>query len=374
MHWAYRDGAWLCGLAGAAMLLCLVALARKWLALRRLARSPAAGSLARVSRPAQAFRALLLLAAGALLMVVLLGPQWGQVPVEADPASGRDVFIVLDVSRSMLAEDARPNRLARAREGIRHLAAALEKEGGYRIGLIAFADRAVLLCPLTSDYRSFEEELNRATLDGLWLRGDRGADDGTQIGLALRRVEQAIDHKQAPYTDILLVSDGGDMEPDTVEAADLLAKAGIPVHAVGVGDPVRASPIPVKGVGGKRAWLEYQGERVQTKLDEEVLRQVASRTGGRYVAAGTGELRLDEVFGAVLADKPARPLQAGGQAHVWVHRFQWFLAPAVALLLLELLPGERSRSAGRRPHRANYFAWVRRRRAPASTPAGANRC
>ena len=106
-------------------------------------------------------------------------------------------------------------------------AITLAGAGGFRIGLIAFAERASLLCPLTSDYRCFEEELGRASLETLRLRGDPGADDGTQLALALRRAERAIDPNTAKYTDVLLISDGDDMAKDTLSAAEALGKMGV---------------------------------------------------------------------------------------------------------------------------------------------------
>src|SRR5262249_13564460 len=156
---------WLWGSALAALagVLAVVCLTRKRLAWRRLAASPLASSLLQVSRSIQFLKAALFVAGALLLAVVLLGPQWGKTTqTDLPPTRGPDVIIILDVSRSMLAEDATPNRLERAKADIRDLTARLEKQGGYRVGLIVFADRAVQLCPLTTDYRCFHEELSRA--------------------------------------------------------------------------------------------------------------------------------------------------------------------------------------------------------------------
>lgn len=358
MQFAYLNSNWWLGVAVALAVLALVALWRRRRALRRLTAEP----LLLVRRWVPFLRASLLTLAAALLAVVMLGPQWGFTVEDAPPVLGRDVLVVLDVSRSMLAEDVAPNRLARAKADIRDLAAALERAGGFRVGLITFAERAALLCPLTSDYRAFEEELGRASLETLRLRGDSGANDGTQLALALRRAERAINPETAKYTDVLIVSDGDDMATNTLEAAEALGKMGVAVDTLGLGDPVKGALIPVRGPDGQVTPLRYRGELVRTRLEEAVLKSIAEKTGGRYLAEGTGYLQLDRAFGAILAEKENRELHATSANRLGVHRFQWFLLPALALLLLELLLVEARRKPSQALARPRYFSWVRRRR------------
>jgi Ca-activated chloride channel family protein len=362
MQFAYPQWTWLLVLGGAVAGLALLTLVRKRRALRRLTQQDPDSPLLSLSRRLQLVRTGLVVLAAGLLGVVLLGPQWGYTVIETPSPSGRDVFFILDVSRSMLAQDVAPSRLSRAKADIRDLAAGLERAGGHRVGLITFAERAAVLCPLTSDYRCFEEELGRASLETLRLRGDTGADDGTQIGAALLRAAQAIDKRMAAYTDVVLVSDGDDMAPATVDAAKELAKLGVVVHTVGLGDPVNGALIPVRGVDGRTTHLRYKGELVHTKLEEPVLRAVAEQTGGRYIGAGTGYVALDGELGPVLAGKEGRERGPQEQSRVGIHRFQWFLAPALGLLLLELILGERRRS-NTGTVRPRYFGWVRRRTA-----------
>jgi Ca-activated chloride channel family protein len=362
MHWAYTDMIGVSGATAALGGLALLALVSKRRRLRRLATLPMTPSLLLVRRSVQFLKAGLIVAAMALLAVAQLGPQWGQVPADEEPVHGRDLLVLLDVSRSMLARDVAPSRLERAKADIRDLLVALKQRGGCRVGLITFADRAALLCPLTSDFRAFEEELTRASLATLRVRGDSGSRDGTQMGSALTRAEHAIPKDVAPYTDVLLISDGGDMEQDTLAAADRLGEAGVSVHAVGLGDAVEGSFIPVRGRGGAEEYLTYRGTKVRVRLEEDVLREVARRTSGQYVGVGTGFLPLDRWFDSVLAGKQDRALLAGASHHVFEHRFQWLLAPALALLVLEMLLADGTRKAlsvGRKP---NYFAWVSRRR------------
>jgi Ca-activated chloride channel family protein len=350
----------------------LVALAwlRRRRALRRLAQEPTAEPLLLVNRPRRLAKMALLLTAAGLIAFALLGPQWGEaIDDEPEaPSPGRDVLIVLDVSRSMLAQDVTPSRLARAKADVRDLVTTLERQGGYRVGLIAFADRASLLCPLTTDFRCFEEELSRASLQTLRLRGDSGSDEGTAIGLALHRAALAITPQMAAYTDVILISDGGDMEADTLAAADELKQFGVPVHAIGLGDAAQGALIPVIGRDGRPGYFEYQGEPVRVKLEEAVLRSITERTGGQYVGAGTGFVELDRWFGALVAGKALRDLKSSGRSPTFIHRFQLFLLPAVLLLVAEVLLRD-ARVADGPPRPTGYFTWLglRRRRWTAVT-------
>ncbi len=375
MHYAYPLLTPASVLAGGTVVgLLALAWLRRRRALRRLAEQPTVEPLLLVSRSRQALKSGLLLASAGLLAFAMLGPQWGRVVNDQPPTSspGRDVLVVLDVSRSMLAEDVAPSRLARAKADIRDLAASLERQGGYRIGLIAFADRASLLCPLTTDFRCFETELSRASLETLRLHGDTGAEAGTAIGLALHRAAQAIPKQSAPYTDVVLISDGGDMEEDTLAAADELKDLGVPVHAIGLGDPLHGALVPVTGPDGRRTYLEYQGEQVRVRLEEPVLRSITERTGGQYVTVGTGFVELDHWFGALLAGKAVRELQASGRGPIWIQRFQWFLLPAVLLLLAETLLRD-ARTAVGPPKGTGYFTWLGLRRRSGLSPAASEK-
>jgi len=169
---------------------------------------------------------------------------------------------------------------------------------------------------------------------------------------------------------VLLISDGGDMEDDTLAAAEELKALGVPVHAIGLGDPVRGSLIPLTDRGGRRTYLEYQGEPVRTKLEDEVLRGIAQRTGGQYLSVGTGFVELDRWFGALVAGKAVRDIPPSGRSPTFVHRFQLFLLPAVVLLLLEVVLHD-TRPLPAVPPGTGYFSWVRsrRRRAPFAASA-----
>jgi Ca-activated chloride channel homolog len=359
MHYAYFDWFWPCGLAATIASFAIFGLVQKRFALRRLAAYPSLQPLLLVSRPMQWLKLSLLLVAAGLLGFAVLGPQWGHADEVAPTVQGRDVFLLLDVSRSMLAEDVAPNRLERAKNELRTLLALLEQRGGYRVALIAFADRASQLCPLTTDYRAVQDEIDHVTLESLRLRGDTAGMYGTEIGAALRRAKAALDKEDGTYTDLILISDGGDMEANTLAAAEELAQTGVTVHAIGLGDPEIGSPIPVKLANGTRTQLRYRGEVVSTKLEEGLLRQIADRTHGQYFAAHTGSLSLAPLADAVAAHHETRELAADRNSR-WIHRYQWFLAPAIGLLLLEMVLRDTRRRRDHGPEQPKRFSWVKR--------------
>jgi Ca-activated chloride channel family protein len=272
------------------------------------------------------------------------------------PAHGRDLLVLLDVSRSMLAEDAKPNRLERAKADLRVLAGTLERRGGWRIGLIAFADRAALLCPLTTDFKHFHEELTGATLENLRTRRELpGWVDGTQLGVALARAERLVPDAPLSHAggdglgvrgdcDLLVISDGGDeLAEETLATIEALKTKQARVCTVGVGDPKQEVVIPITLANGQRDFVHYQGRYVGVRLEEKPLRQLAEQTGGTYFAAGTGPLAGNELL-ATLDTRPGRELNAAGQARDPVHRYEWFLLPAILLLLMEGLVSTRGQA------------------------------
>jgi Ca-activated chloride channel family protein len=358
MHIAYpHNVAWLLAVAG---LVCLavLALARRFTALRRLGvqDTRARGRFWSVSK------ALARCTAAVLIGIAILGPCLGERVLPTPLAQGRDLFVLLDVSRSMLTEDAGPNRLGQAKTIVHELTAALERYGGYRVGLVAFAERPVLLCPLTCDFRHLREELKSADLQSVRLRESRQtAGSGSDLQLALERVLRLLPSKEdaagsSLCVDVLLISDGGDANDAALHAAAEALKARrVAVHTLGVGDSTKDSPIPVRLASGGRDLLRFEGELVRTRLQEEPLREIATRTGGAYVPAGRGVgAVLDE-----LTSKETRELRAETQATAPIHRFQWFLLPAVFLLVFENLLGAR-RKASAPQKAARRAAWLTR--------------
>jgi Ca-activated chloride channel family protein len=196
-------------------------------------------------------------------------------------------MVVLDVSRSMLAEDAAPSRLKRAKAEILDL---LSKLKGHRVGLVAFAGRAQVLCPMTPDYGFFRVVLERADTRSV----GRG---GTRIGDGLRTALEAFGPGGGGARLILLITDGEDQDSYAVEAAKEVKKAGIRVVAIGFGDE-RGSEITLTDpkTGARSFLVDREGKVVQSRLDGKTLREIAMATDGAYIPAGVAALDLESII------------------------------------------------------------------------------
>jgi Ca-activated chloride channel family protein len=282
------------------------------------------------------------------LILGLAGPRWGKSD-EPGVAAGRDLVVVVDLSRSMLADDmaARdaPRRWEAARMALRDLMDAVARRGGHRVGLVVFAARAKLVCPLTTDYDHIRAKIEE--IDGEYppIECRPGPDapvaSGTRIGAGLIAAVQAHDARFPGYQDIILVSDGDDPADDRewAKGADTARRASIPVHAVGVGDPDRPSLIVIDGqILESAPNPDAPPNPVQTRLHEDVLRQVAAETRGEYLAARRDAPRLGEFFRSRIEPLSSREVSDDAVPQP-KERYAWFLAPALALLAIGWLRG-----------------------------------
>ena len=213
----------------------------------------------------------------------------------------------------MLAQDALPSRLGKAKDALREFADAVQTRGGHRLALVAFAGQAAVICPLTHDYDHFRAKVAALTADPppTAMRGiGPEAVSGTRIGAGLQRAVALLtaDPQFHGAQGILLVSDGDDPARDEEWRTGLSAarEAGIPVDVVGIGDPNADCPIPA-GTGH----LTYQGAEARTRLQEVPLREIAGRTGGVYLGARTGPPALDVYVRDRVATAPTREAVAG---------------------------------------------------------------
>ena len=291
-----------------------------------------------LSRSRRWLKAVCLLGAVAAMIVALAQPQWGRRWQDVQ-RRGRDVMILLDVSRSMLAEDVWPNRLARAKADIRELVQIMREEGGHRLGLVVFAGRASLQCPLTLDTTFF---LRRLAEVGPHTAGRGGSLMGGAIRHALRAMATLAHHDK----DIILITDGDDHDSFPLEAAAAAAEQGVAIYVVGVGDAESGARIPVRGADGRVTYLEHQGREVRSRLRHDLLLEMAQMTGGAYVPAGIRAMELDRIYTEMIAPK-ARQDTGHDRRERFVHRFQWFVLAALGLLVLELfIPESAARGAG----------------------------
>jgi Ca-activated chloride channel family protein len=284
-----------------------------------------------LSRARQWCKALCLLGAVGCLVLALMQPQWGQEWQEVQ-RQGRDLMLVLDVSRSMLAEDVVPNRLARAKSDIKDLVQVLQKEGGHRLGLMVFAGQASLQCPLTLDYGFFLQQLNQVGPHTV-TRG------GTLIGDAIRKALDAFGPLANNYKDIILITDGEDHDSFPLEAAKAAIAEQVNIYTIGVGDAVKGTRVPVPEPTGQRAYVQYQGHEVLSRMQSDLLLEMARLTGGAYVPAGTRAIELDRIYTEKIAPK-ARRQTVMTKRERFIPRYQWFVLAGVLLLGIDMLVRE----------------------------------
>jgi Ca-activated chloride channel family protein len=305
-------------------------------ALRRFAQTDMlARLLAQVSPVRRRWKQGLWLLAMTGLILALARPCWNPVAQEVK-RQGRDVVFVLDVSRSMLADDLKPNRLERAKLAISDCLEVLE---GDRVGLLVFAGTAMVRCPLTMDYGFFRMML--ADVDpGTVSRG------GTKIGDALRKVmSDLFDGQFRQYKDVVLITDGEDQDTFPVEAAQKLGEEGIRLLAIGLGDDGQGTPIMVTDEHGQKTFLQDRGEVVRSRLDADTLREMVAKTpGGKYLPVGTGNFDLGGIYRSLIATADKRDLESQ-TIERYEEKYQVFLGLALALLLVEGVLVERKRPA-----------------------------
>ena len=237
-----------------------------------------------VSRGRQYGKAFLLLVGVLFATLALTGPQFGAKLAMAQ-RKGVDVVVALDVSRSMLAEDVRPNRLERAKYQIRELLEVLE---GDRVGLVVFAGQAFVQCPLTLDYGAIDMFLDIIDAGAIPVQG-------TAIGDAVRVAARCFDEEDRKHKVIVLFTDGEDHVGEPVEAAEAAAGEGVRLFAVGMGTQT-GELIPVRDEkGGVDFHRNRQGGPVKTRLDEEVLKQMVLATDGDYFRSSLGSGELESI-------------------------------------------------------------------------------
>lgn len=286
-----------------------------------------------VSKPASGFRILstaLLIFAGLATTLALMRPQWDLEFIQSR-AVGAEIMIAVDVSRSMLAEDVTPNRLERAKAEIRDLLPYLQ---GDQVGLIAFAGRAAVVCPLTPDFGFLRLVLDHIG-PGTVARG------GTRLAEPIRKASEGFAKAGDLARVILLFTDGEDHDSFPLDAAREAAERGIQVIVIGFGDE-SGSEIQVtdKKTGARTRVLDENGQPVISRLDGALLREVALETNGAYVPAGTGNLELESIYNEHLGPL----MRAAGEARgriVQKDGFQWPLLAALLALLASVLLGRR---------------------------------
>ncbi len=343
MDLAHRNQLWLLLLVPPLLALavrCARRRAEQWVALGQGGRLPGDGTIA-------------WLAAIACLVVALAQPRWGRIPALPLPP-GRDVVLLVDDSRSMAAEDAVPDRLGVAVEAASSLVNALARQPGNRVGVVAFAGRGVLRCPLTENLGAASDALRA-------LRPGDVRPGGTDLGAGLTAALEAFGNReqepeQAGGRTVVVFSDGEDHIGSFNAAAARLRDAGIVVHAVAVGDAENGHPIPLgRGEGS----LAYAGAPVLSRRIDAALATIAEATGGAVIPLGLAAADLGDLY-LKRIEPVARQKRLVFRASERAERYGWFVFAALGLGLGGSWPGHRARGlrVGRWFHRAGLLGLV----------------
>ncbi len=296
--------------------------------------------LANVSRQRQKARLIVLFLGIACIALSLARPQWG-VAWEETRQRGLDIVVAIDTSRSMLANDIAPNRLARAKLAALDLMRLAESD---RLGLVAFAGTAFLQCPLTLDEEAFRQSVD--ALDTAII-----PQGGSALAEAINTAMQAFASEEDNHKVLVLFTDGEDHEQGAVEAAQEAAGKGMRIFTVGVGTP-DGELLRITDESGRSTFLkDDDGNAVKSRLNETLLRQIASATEGGFYLPLRGANVVETLYEKGLAPLPKAEISSKFIQR-YQDRFQWPLVLGILLLAVEMFISERKRV----PSGANAFA------------------
>jgi Ca-activated chloride channel family protein len=327
-RFAYPDFLYLLFLVPVLILLWIFNSYRRRRSLQRLGNSEIVMKLIPEASTTRPVVKIILQSIAIIFMSVLLArPQFGS-KVEEVKRKGVEVIIALDVSNSMLAEDIQPSRLERAKQAISRLVESLSND---KIGLIVFAGDAYTQIPVTTDYISAKMFLSTISPD---IVPKQGTAIGSAIDLGIRSFSPGKDKSRA----MIIITDGENHEDDPVAKAKEAAAAGIVIYTVGIGS---TEGVPIQAIiDGKKDFLkDPKGNTVITRLDENILKQIAMATGGKYVRANNSNIGLDQVFGDIR--KLKRQELEGTMFTEYNDQFQIFAGISLFFLLLDFMIMER---------------------------------
>ena len=247
--------------------------------------------------------------------------------IRGTKANGIDVMIALDVSKSMLSQDEKPSRLDKAKQFINQLTDKLENN---RVGLIVFAGQAYLQMPLTADATATKMFVGNASPDFIAVQG-------TNLSSALQLSDASLDTKEKKYKSVILITDGEDHEDKAIEVAKQLADHGTVLHTIGVGS-AEGSPITEPGTNEYKR--DENGQTIISKLNEDLLKQLAQTTNGTYHSLDNTETVSDAVMVELNGMEKKAISSAGGYTE-YQSFYPYFLAITVLLLIAEVFISEK---------------------------------
>ena len=259
------------------------------------------------------------LAAYACLVIAAARPQLGS-KLREEKAKGVEMMLVVDVSNSMLAEDFEPNRLERTKYAINKLFEGLQQE---RVGMVIFAGEPKVQLPITSDYRMAQAFTKRISTSLI-------AEQGTDIGKALELASLSFSSQSGQSRVIVLITDGENHDQSVEQVVARAKQVGIRIYCIGIGTP-EGAPIEIGGEFIK----DENGEMVVSKLGEQMLQEIASSTEGAYVRASKQSIGLEEIVKSI--NQMEKSELTTVRYEEYNEQYQYFIAVALALLLLDLV-------------------------------------
>jgi Ca-activated chloride channel family protein len=267
----------------------------------------------------------------AFIFIALARPQAG-FEFQETHRKGLELLFAVDTSKSMLAQDVKPDRLTRAKLAVTDFVAKLNGDG---VGLIAFAGSSFLQCPVTLDYDAFRESLDALDVNVI----PRG---GTDIASAVHEAEAVFKTRTATEKILILITDGEDLGGEAINAAQSAAKNGVKIFTVGVGSTTgELVPVPSEN-GGTDFAKDENGKPVKSRLDETTLKKIAEATGGIYQPLGAQGEGLTNIYEQGLTGFTRQDLKTR-EARVPLEKLHWALLAALACFVGELLIGNRRR-------------------------------
>lgn len=264
-------------------------------------------------------KSALFLTAVAAVIIAAARPQFGS-KLKEQKSQGIEMMLVVDISNSMLAEDFAPNRLDRTRYAIDKLFSTLEQD---RVGLVVFAGEAKVQLPITTDYRMARSFVKRISPSLVSVQG-------TEIGQALDLASLSFSKNRDAGRVMILITDGETHDSSALDAAKRAAEQGIKIFAIGIGTP-EGAPVKVDGEFIK----DEDDQMVVSRLNEELLQQITAATDGGYIRATNAAFGLEEIVAEI--EKLEKGELTTLRFEEYNEQFQWILAIAAVLLLLESL-------------------------------------
>ncbi len=267
----------------------------------------------------------------AFIVFALVNPKIG-TKLETVKREGVDLVFAIDVSKSMLAEDIKPNRIEKSKQLVTQI---INNLGSDRVGIIAYAGSAYPQLPITTDYGSAKLFLGQMNTDML-------SSQGTAIAEAIELAKTYYNDEEQTNRVLFIISDGEDHIGESKDIAEQASEEGIRIFTIGVGKP-EGGPIPLKRNNIVQGYKKDQnGETVITRLDEQTLKDIASEANGEYID-GSNTATVIETVQELLNNMDKKEFEAKQFAD-FKDRFQWFLAAALLLLFLDIFLLDRKTS------------------------------